>query len=322
MDADTPADTSAASSLLPSQPLPATSDNLAEAPTTATPTAHTPGTNSLALQPQSSQLATADTNGAFGIRAPVAQGLKYVCTGLRTRIELTLGHSLTSAIRVFVGKGSNVREFCIHESLAIRHSAFFATAAEERKKQPGHDDNVEEDRKELQRWSVTRKEDDPEHFEMFARFLYSGKAYSRMDGDRSSADGKIKDTEFSRLFFAWKLGGRLQSPSFKDAMVDAICDKISQEKVHPTDSYRAIYPHTSTGAPLRRLIVDIAVWFWQARNFGETTFHESWNEFFRDLALRQHEVGKNGGMGPAPFESPSCNYHEHGDDSPCYKTMF
>lgn len=229
------------------------------------------------------------------------------CITLAAEVTDLLERSLsTPNITIIVGKSKDARKFYIHQGLACQHSEFFTA------KMRGVAQYETE--------PMTLEEETPELFEMFARFLYSGKVYSRVEGDSSAAQGRCK--EWLRIVQAWRLGDKLQSPSFKDAVVDTTCEKMVQDGRYPTKLYRHAYPHTSMDAPLRRLIVDIATWSWHADTFEETAFHGSWNQFFRDLALRQHEVGQNGQKGPAPFKIPSCKYHEHGYDSPCYKTMF
>lgn len=220
-----------------------------------------------------------------------------------------LERSLTTPnVTVTVGKSEDARTFYIHRGLACQHSEFFAAQMR----------GVDQDETQ----PIILEQEKSRIFEVFARFLYSGKVYSQAEGDASLDQGKPRDKEWGRLAQAWKLGDTLQSPSFKDAVVDTICEKMALAKKYPVSLYMSTYATTSEGASLRRLVVDIAVWCWGPNAFGETTFHESWNQFFRDLALRQHEMGKDGLKGLAPFETPSCNYHEHGNDSPCYKTMF
>ncbi|KAF2479151.1 hypothetical protein BDY17DRAFT_327937 [Neohortaea acidophila] len=225
------------------------------------------------------------------VRAPAAQGLDVTA----------------ATITVTVGAASEQRTFYIHSGLACNHSKAIVKLYHK----PGDEGRI-----------IRLGEDDPEAFEMFARFLYSGKVHSRMEGDIDSDQAEVYDNEWPRLTLGWRLGDRLQSPSFKDAVVDAVCEKMQNDRRYPVSLYQDIYPHTSAGAPLRRLIVDIAVWKWHAHNFRATEFHGSWNDFFRDLAVRQFEIGKEGRKDPAPFSTPNCIYHEHGDDYPCYRTMF
>jgi hypothetical protein len=46
-------------------------------------------------------------------------------------------------------------------------------------------------------------------------------------------------------------------------------------------------------------------------------------QFFFDLAVAMNQVKKEGIRGVPPFSKENtCLYHDHGDNSPCYKTVF
>lgn len=75
------------------------------------------------------------------------------------------------------------------------------------------------------------------------------------------------DEEWERLSTAWILRDRLLANSFKDAVVDAIIAKLNSTYHHPADLQSQIYVASSKTAKIRKLIIDIAVFFWDGIDF-------------------------------------------------------
>lgn len=90
--------------------------------------------------------------------------------------------------------------------------------------------------KEAEQRLVSLPEDAPDCFEIFARFLYSMKLYICAE----SKDSK-HDDEWCRLQHCWTLGDKLGSITFKDAISDAICDKIEATNCIPGPHREAFY---------------------------------------------------------------------------------
>lgn len=168
--------------------------------------------------------------------------------------------------------------------------------------------------------TVPLPDDVPEYFEVFARFIYTGKIFSCVVGDKVAED---EDNEWGRLAMCWVLGDKLSSNTFKDAICDAWCEKMRMTDRHPIELHQTIYPSTAAASPARRLVVDITVWKWTTVRLGDRKMDESWNEFFKDVAVRLHSLSEQEHEGDAPFNDPGCNYHEHvAAKTACYKTMF
>lgn len=209
-------------------------------------------------------------------------------------------------ITVVVGTEESARNFYTHENLISQHSEFFANALRTEGQEA-------ED-------TVRRPDDDPECFEIFARFVYTGRIFCCVDGDTGD---DIGDREWSRLAKCWILGDKLSSTTFKDAISDTICEKFRFTKCSPIDLHQPLYPSSASTAPIRRLLVDIAVWGWTAETYASRTMHESWNQFFKDLALRLCTVSEQERKDIPPFVNQACKYHEHvAAETPCYRTMF
>ncbi len=171
----------------------------------------------------------------------------------------------TEIIIIHVGDGDEQKEFVVHKNLLIKHSEYFQTMF--------RTDNWEE----AKRGEVELETDDPEAFELFHQFVYTGCVFSQKQGDTAravdevnrteeagaaagSADQSDRDSEMGRLCRAWELGQKLMSTSFKDAITDTMRSKVRAGEI-PMHANAWIYPRSPENAAMRRLLVDIAVWY-------------------------------------------------------------
>lgn len=244
--------------------------------------------------------------GTTKLRPAVDDGPKYVCMSCHEIVHTDQSDSTEAKpITVIVGKGDSATTFYVHEDVAKAHSDFFAAA-------------LRNGWKESEERVVRLPEETAERFRVFAKFLYTGKIFSRKEGDKPSAK---EDWEWDRLSGCWRLGDKLGSTSFQDAIVDAINHKIESTKSCPTQLHQGAYRDTATSNSLRRLAVDIAVWNWEAM-IAEAK-QGPWDTFFLDLAVRLHGLDDSERNATAPFLGDTCKYHEHvAAKKPCYKTMF
>ena len=167
-------------------------------------------------------------------------------------------------------------------------------------------------------------DDDPDIFTIFACFIYSGKILSTRQNDvEVYPDGSRRDREWARLGKAWVLGDKLQATVFKDAVADAICEKVAQERKWPTTLHQIIYPQTTPAArDIRRLCVDIAVSKWAKRTLARTMRNQSWSDFFEDVKVRSLEMQKGEKRSDVDFGRPGCRYHEHvAEATKCWRDM-
>lgn len=206
-----------------------------------------------------------------------------------------------------MGKLPKQRTFFIREDVATLHSLFFAATVRHRWKEG-------EER------IIRLEEDGAEHFEIFGRFIHRGKIYSQKPGDRAS---DLADEEWLRLAGCWVLSDKLKSTSFKDAIVDAMCEKLKEDKRYPTELHQVIYPASGQHAAIRRLLIDVAVWDWGNDDVKACDMQEAWNDFFQDYIIRLRELSEVSRKGPKPYSDAACKYHEHTQAGlHCYKTMF
>jgi len=160
-------------------------------------------------------------------------------------------------IEVRVGEEDEERIFHVHKELLVQHSDFFAAAL-------GGDWKERVDR------SVKLPEDDPEQFDHFCCFLYTGQLFTRRSGDRYvDGDGDDCDNEFERICHAWVFGNKLQSTTYKDAVADSLIMKVIDGKFHPVSMHEEIENHAARSAPFRTLLIDIAVHCWRNETFEE-----------------------------------------------------
>lgn len=214
-------------------------------------------------------------------------------------------------LSIIVGKKSSPQAFHIHESLAVKLSDFFAAA-------------VRKGWKESIKRTVKLPEEDPELFRIFEAFIYSGRVYSQKDGDEyEDENGRSVSWEFGRLMSLWLLGDRLQASAFKDAIVDTLIEKINSEGAVPMKSFAAIYEGSVHPSPMKELLVETAAREWDTEDIDDIDMDETGSAFIKDLAKAQRKYLADGIPESAPYwEGPTCMYHEHAENKPCYKAMF
>lgn len=210
-------------------------------------------------------------------------------------------------VTVEVDKGEDETKFVVHKDLLAKHSEFFRAA-------------LCKEWKEGQEKKVPLEEQDPEIFQIFQHFIYSGCICSNKNGD-SGPDSEVSwDVEWERLGNAWVFGEVILSTSFKDAVVDAIIAKTVTNGRHPTGLQNLIYPVSPSKAGIRTLILDLAVYAWTEDCLEDP---DQPCGFLYDLAIAFLKMKTNGLEKEAPYESVNtCKYHEHGEEGTCYKDMF
>lgn len=165
------------------------------------------------------------------------------------------------------------------------------------------------------------KDDTPEVFDVFFRFLYSGKIFTMKDGDLTVSDQGNTDKEWPRLRDCWIMGEKLLSNSFKDAITDALIEKVSTDSKYPLSIHEGIFLESGGQVGMRKLLVDLATWYWTAESISRSNGQGT--EFFFQVALAMKKLRPTDLTGKAPFEKEdTCIYHDHGESSACYKTMF
>lgn len=211
---------------------------------------------------------------------------------------------------VAVDVGKQVFHVC--EDLLISHSDFFSAAFV---KKEGSD---EED------GFVRLKDTSVASFKIFQQFLYAGSIYTA-DEDDSRAERSTND-EYDRIVNCWKLSDRVASISFKDAVVDTLIAKMMNEDFNKLGLHEKVYPASHADSKIRKLLIDIALYRWEEKDYGDWKMVRDQPEFFSDImtALRRKWVEGLPIEWTLPFEHENtCAYHEHiSEYKSCYKTTF
>ena len=167
----------------------------------------------------------------------------------------------------------------------------------------------------------------PEIFQVFVHFLYTGLIFSSKEGDfkldPTSSPSPPTDAEWTRLMGAWVLGETLSATPFKDACVDALIVKMNETGKFPPNGYTIVYNHGTAHCGMHRLCVDVAVWRSNDAFLARCERDGKFGEYWFDVAVALKKARHDGRKGEASFtKDGTCYYHDHGDEEPCYKTMF
>ncbi|OQO09939.1 hypothetical protein B0A48_04294 [Cryoendolithus antarcticus] len=118
---------------------------------------------------------------------------------------------------------------------------------------------------------------------ILSRFVYSGKISSRREADADIDVDTPEDPEWARLFSAWKLGARLQSTSFMDAVSDAIVAKLPVSMIAASLDGELL-AHAGQESAMRKLLVEIVALAWTDESF-ELENLRAGDEHFRLMTL-------------------------------------
>ncbi|KEQ58550.1 uncharacterized protein M437DRAFT_59014 [Aureobasidium melanogenum CBS 110374] len=154
------------------------------------------------------------------------------------------------------------------------------------------------------------EEEDPATFSIFEQWVYKDRLFiNRTTGD--------DDQEWDCLPRLYTLGERLDAPKFKDAVINAIIEKVNESKVIPDTWASYVYQNTVSACALRRLIVDFHVFAQKGRLLKRGACpdaEEPEEQFLWDVVVRMGEVGQQvfGEKADMPWVD-ACVYHEHGE---------
>ena len=203
--------------------------------------------------------------------------------------------------------GADKKCFFVHPSILSQSSEFFAAA-------------LKKEWREGQNRSIQLAEYEKEIFELYLRWLYSGKIFVKNSGE---------DSGYPTLAKLYVLGEKIMDSEFQDRVIDAMIaaslEKDEEGWTYHPDSHPAliIYEGTSEGSPARGLIINEFVafgrdkWITKEAQCGL----ELNEEFVRDLItalLDRRVLPANEKAEYKSFKnSPGCKYHKHGKDQPC-----
>lgn len=194
-------------------------------------------------------------------------------------------------------------KFVVHEDILRKDSSFFASACKEEWKQ-GQEH-------EIPLWG-----DESSVVDLYLQWIYTGRIFSR-PSDEGTSEG---EEELDTLVGGFIFGEKVQNGDFKDAIVDAIVSsfpvttsKKKKLRPPPAQCVDKAYGGTPEGSPLRNLLVAMYVTRGRRTWLNGTTN----NEFLADLAGRLLDERR---WPMAEVVLTDCEFHQHGDDKPCYRT--
>ncbi|KAI4921469.1 hypothetical protein J4E85_008814 [Alternaria conjuncta] len=141
-------------------------------------------------------------------------------------------------ITVTVGNWSSKREFHVYEGLLSHYSSYFKAAV---KDCWGNSKTVE------------LKDDNPEVFQAFFHWVYTGKLYFALD-----ASGEVP-LHFPLIYEIYIFGDARGALDLCNAAIDLLIQKMNQEWAFPQLHLSYIYENTLTGSALRKVLVDFAI---------------------------------------------------------------
>lgn len=135
---------------------------------------------------------------------------------------------------VLIRVGKEKTPFPLHKGLLCNASPYFRAC-------------LQGEFKEAQSQTIDWPEENPEIVKVFQFWLYSG----NLDAPTSS--------KWEYLVDLYSFGDKFDLRDFENEIVDTITDKIDKGERIPIPTFALIYNKTASHAPLRKLIVDLAV---------------------------------------------------------------
>ena len=229
---------------------------------------------------------------------------------------------------VHVGKGENTTAFAIHKNILEHCSPFFSSiwtpdwfsktlhglVAEANS--PGSQATPEKKHvPDAQTKHVFEVgiDMDVAAFRLYTEWLYSGCI------QKEALMLNAEDVDFSSIGQAYILGEKLQDKKFKNAVVNLLLQTIITQGKMDLTLPTLIYKETSAIAPLRKLLVDLYVWYghknWLKPHGSRETISAT---FLADLSTAFFDRHGHDGSSKTKMSALDvCNYHEHPDGKSC-----
>jgi len=221
-------------------------------------------------------------------------------------------------VEIIVGQGDRQRMFYVDEGVLKSGGDFFVAALKEgwrKLKEP-----------------IKLTEDDPDAFEVYAQWLYTGKIFSKLDPSSMAETGRLFGwtQQFRVLAALFVLGEERMDRAFQDRVMDAkFAINLQTRHVPAPDIVNYIMGRTPKDSPARRWVVHCYIRY--GRDFGSNDTHckHHWlnhlqffnHEFVAELLIEQsgriHMRDSERNELKALLERPRCTYHSHGKDVAC-----
>ncbi|EER25635.1 hypothetical protein D8B26_000046 [Coccidioides posadasii str. Silveira] len=212
-------------------------------------------------------------------------------------IGLVLKHGRFRGVTVItITVGESEAQFQAHKDLLCQKSPFFNGA-------------LTSDFKEAAEHAITLPEDDPDTFERFLQWVYSGTYVLSGIGSDEEVDER-----YMQLAQLYVLADKLEVPALKHNIINEMfLMKLSPGKPPQVDVISYVYENTRVRSPLRQLIVAWLVWhvdFEWYKTANAMNFLPQCPEFAADLAVALARRFVDFNMLDPFTGSPDNFYHE------------
>ncbi|KAG9582426.1 hypothetical protein KCU77_g9934, partial [Aureobasidium melanogenum] len=150
-------------------------------------------------------------------------------------------------------------------------------------------------------------------FRLYTEWVYSGRI------QKEALEVNAVDIDLSSIGQAYILGEKLQDLKFKNAVINLLLQTIITQGKMDLTLPTLVFKETSASAPLRRLLVDLYVWYgykdWLKSNGSKESISST---FLSDLSAAFFDRHGHDGVTKAKaLALDPCNYHEHPDGKLC-----
>lgn len=174
---------------------------------------------------------------------------------------------------------------------------------------------MERERRNAKERVIRLPDDEVKIFTIYHMWLYFGYIFTRSEDEEKSALSTSSTAEWDLLFDSYIFGEKIQDSNFKDALMDAVINKMNTIKHFP-HSVQQVYQNTPQNSPARRLLVDVCLYY-DNELFVQMAAGNA--EYLQDVALASMNAKKTERDFTCPVEG-SCEYHEHAEgEENCYK---
>ncbi|KAG9562319.1 hypothetical protein KCU71_g7677, partial [Aureobasidium melanogenum] len=266
--------------------------------------------------------------GKFSPNALKSFKAAYPCHETARNDDSDLIEPSLPIVIIRVGKAENTTAFAIHKNILEYCSLFFKSMWRSEwgpssmyQFRPQEDSIWSETVSDKGQISGTRTgsvieislDADVAAFRLYTEWVYSGqtqKAALRMSAE---------DADFSSIGQAYILGEKLQDQKFKNAIVNLLLQTIPTHGKMDLTLPTLVFNQTSTSAPLRKLLVNLYVWYghkdWLKPDGCKETISVT---FLSDLSTAFFDRHDHYGVpGTNILTLNACNYHEHTDGKIC-----
>lgn len=199
--------------------------------------------------------------------------------------------------------GANKKYYTGHKVILSRSSDFFKKACNK-------------EWKEGQSKIIRLPEVEPEAFDIYLQYLYTGEVVATDDELPEHRDGSREaQAQVVRLHWilieTYLLADMLLDTKSKNAIMDAFIEILKDTKRLPDlDTITDVFRKTTDTSPMRRLLVDFVAFRVDLDTFKGIGARHS-PEFLVEVSLRLMRYKDDVNRRTDPIDTPSCRYHEH-----------